>query len=189
MSRWLDYIVGGYKVDAIIKRQTGGPLNITQGTNTGVSYGVSGFGGSTIRPNFNGTSACYSGTPESREINHGYYFNPAAFNPAPAFTYGNVPRSIACRAPGLSDIDLNITKTFSITERVKVRFIAEALNLTNTPQFSVGGEALSTTKASTPGGAPSFSYTPGATPFGGSTGSLSQINYNRFIQLGGRLFF
>lgn len=184
MPRWLDYAVGGFKVDAIIKRQDGGPLGITQGTNLGATFGVSGFGGSAIRPNLNGTNPCYSGKPEDVIAQHGFYFNPTAFTAAPAFTYGNVSRSIGCKGPGLSDIDLNLAKTFSITERVKVRFIAEALNVTNTPQFSVSGLSLATAKPSTPGGA--------IAPFAGTagtTGALSQINYNRFIQLGGRIMF
>jgi len=184
MPKYLDYIVGGYKIDGIIKRQTGGPLNITQGTNEGNTYGVSGFGGGVIRPNFTGViNPCNTGTPESRTRFGGTYFNPYAFSGSPAFTYGDVPRSIGCKGPGLSDIDINITKTFSIGERLKIRFIAEALNLTNTPQFSVTSESLVTTKPSTPAGIPALGVT------SGTTGALSQINYNRFIQLGGRIFF
>ena len=182
----VDYLIGGYSIDAIVSRQNGGPLGITQGTNEASgNFGVSGFGGSSIRPNFSGVNPCLSGKPESRINSAGYlqYFNDKGFVGAPAFTYGNVPRSISCKGPGLSDTDLNVTKTFSITERVKIRFIAEALNVSNTPQFSITSTSLVTAKPSTPGGVPGLSVA------NGTTGGLSQINYNRFIQLGGRIFF
>ena len=182
MPKYLDMIVGGYKVDAIISRQDGGPIGITQGTSESSSqYGITGFGGQ-ARPNLTGINPCYNGTPEQKVNANGFYFNPAAFSGTRAFTYGNTPRTLGCKGPGLSDTDLNLTKTFSVGERVKIRFIAEALNVTNTPQFSLSGTSLTTT-ATGVGTAPKVSGTPG------TTGILSQNNYNRFIQLGGRIYF
>ncbi len=186
--RYLDYLLGGYSLDAIVTRQNGGPLGITQGTNESNTYGVSGFGGSAIRPNFSGTaSPCLSGTPESRIDAAGnvMYFNPAGFTGTPAFTYGDVPRSISCKGPGLSNTDINITKSFSITEDVKIKFIAEAMNVTNTPQFAVTSTSLPVNSSSvtSPTSIPQFK------PTEKTTGALNQINYNRFIQLGARIFF
>jgi hypothetical protein len=181
--RIVDYLIGGYNIDAIVTREDGGPLGITQGTSESSSqYGVSGFGG-TVRPNrVPGVNPCFNGTPEQKVNSNGFYFNPAAFSGVRAFTYGNTPRSIGCKGPGLSDTDINVTKTFAIGERVKIRFIAEALNVTNTPEFALSGTSL-TTSANGVGNAPTVSGT------AGTTGILSQNNYNRFIQLGGRVFF
>ena len=183
MPRLLDYVLGGYHFDAIITREDGSAINVTQGTNlSSGSFGVSGFGGSSIRPNFSGTSPCYGGTPEQKVNNNGFYFNPAGFTGTKAFTYGNVPRQISCKGPGLSDTDVNLNKDFAVGERVKIRVIVEALNVTNTPEFLLSGQSLTTTSTGV-GTAPTLKGTLG------TTGILSQNNYNRFIQIGGRIFF
>ena len=40
------------------------------------------------------------------------------------------------RGPGVVNMDLSIYRTFEVTERYKLRFQAEAFNLTNTPHFN-----------------------------------------------------
>ena len=171
MPKILDYVLGGYNVSAIVVRQDGGPLAVTQSTNYSTTYGVTGFGG-TIRPNLvAGVNPCFSGSPQSRSgySGTGLYFNPAAFAGTRAFTYGNEPRSLPCKGPGLSNMDINVFKTFSITEKVKLRFLAEALNVTNTTQFGLASSALSTNvKPSSPGVAPTLQAT-------GTTGTLDAI--------------
>jgi hypothetical protein len=157
-NRLLDYIVGGLSVNAVGYIQTGEPLAVYQNTNNNSSIGAG-----AQRPNLIG-SPCFSGNPESR-INQ--YLNPAAFSVAPAFTYGNTPRTIPCRGPGLNTWDLSLFKDFHI-ERVKVQFRAEALNAFNTPQFS----------------SPVTKY--GAVTFGQIQ---AQANTPRYVQLGGRISF
>jgi hypothetical protein len=196
MPRILDYVVGGYTIDAIIIRQDGGPLSITQATNYSTKYGVTGFGG-TVRPNFaaGGPSPCFSGAPQTRSGWQGsagsVYFNAAAFAGTPAFTYGNVPRTLPCKGPGLSNTDLNVSKTFPIGEHVKVKFLAEALNVTNTTEFGLSSTAIATNgsgPSSPAGGAPALAI-PSENTTGGGPGQLTQLNYSRFIQLGGRIIF
>jgi hypothetical protein len=184
--RIVDMLIGGYDMNAIIIRQDGGPLAVSQGTNFSTTYGAAtGFGGQ-VRPNLvAGANPCYSGRPESRDGLGGkpIYFNSAAFSGTPAFSYGTQPRSLPCKGPGLSNTDLSVNKTFSITEKVKFQFRAEALNVTNTPQFTLASFALAASQTSkTPGGAVTLS--PSTT-----TGQLNQINYNRLIQMGGRITF
>jgi hypothetical protein len=181
MPKAVDYLLGGYHIDAIVTREDGSPIGITQGTSLSNTFGVTGFGGQ-VRPNLTGVSPCFSGTPEQKVNHNGFYFNPAAFSGTQAFAYGNAPRSISCKGPGLSDTDLNITKDIAITEGVKIRFMVEALNITNTPEFSLSGQSLTTTSNGV-GAAPGVKGTPG------TTGILSQNNYNRIIQMGGRIFF
>jgi hypothetical protein len=183
MPRILDALLGGYEINSVSIRQDGGPVGITQGTNLSTTYGVTGFGGQ-ARPNLvAGVSPCYTGKPGDRSGYNGtgLYFNTAAFSGTRAFTYGNAPRTLPCKGPGLSNTDLSINKTFSIGERVKIQFRAEALNVTNTTQFSIASTSLS---ASTPGvaNAPTLSAS-------STTGKLAQNNYSRLIQLGGRISF
>jgi hypothetical protein len=76
-----------------------------------------------------------SGASEDLGGNIGIQFlNPAAVSlPAP-LTFGNCGVG-AFRGPGLTTADLNIIKMFPITERVNLQFMAQFLNLTNTPIF------------------------------------------------------
>jgi hypothetical protein len=60
--------------------------------------------------------------------------------------------------------------------------MVEALNITNTPEFQLSGQSLTTTSNGV-GAVPGVKGTPG------TTGILSQNNYNRIIQMGGRIFF
>ena len=154
----LNYLVGGWSIDTVAFIQTGAPLAIYQNTNNNAVIGAS-----IQRPNLTG-NACYSGSPESR-INN--YLNSAAFSTAPAFTYGNAPRTIPCYGPGLNGWDIALYKDVRL-ERFTLRFQVEALNAFNTPQFS----------------APVTKF--GAVTFGQIQG---QANYPRFLQLGARLSF
>jgi len=51
------------------------------------------------------------------------------------FAYGNFGRNVL-RGPRLSDTDLSLFKTFSITERLRFTFRVEAFNVWNHPSFS-----------------------------------------------------
>ena len=62
------------------------------------------------------------------------FFNPAAVAPAAAGTFGNCKVG-AFRGPGLKTADLNVIKAFPITEKVNMQFMAQFINLTNTPIF------------------------------------------------------
>jgi len=62
------------------------------------------------------------------------WINPAAFSMPAAGTFGDLGRN-AFRAPGIADVDLALAKDISITERVKVRFRADAFNVFNRAQY------------------------------------------------------
>jgi hypothetical protein len=62
------------------------------------------------------------------------FLNPAAVSlPAPG-TFGNCQVG-SLRGPGLKTADLNLTKKFPISERFNLQFMAQFINLTNTPIF------------------------------------------------------
>ncbi|HLX45515.1 MAG TPA: TonB-dependent receptor [Bryobacteraceae bacterium] len=63
-----------------------------------------------------------------------YWFTPSSFAAPAAGTIGNVGRNILY-GPNLFAINASLNRTFSITERFKLTFRAEAFNLSNTPQF------------------------------------------------------
>jgi hypothetical protein len=156
----LNLLVANWSLNTITIFQSGSPLAIYQNVNNNKALGTS-----VQRPNLTGVNACNSGSPESR-LNS--YLNPAAFSSAPAFSYGDAPRTLGCLSPGYDNWDISLFKSFPIRERVSLQFRAEALNAFNTPQFR----------------APNMAF--GNGNFGKIT---QQANYPRYIQLGGRISF
>ena len=159
-NKGVDYALGGWSVNFETTMQTGFPIQITQTNNNSV------IGTSVQFPNATGTSPQTSGSLESRLYS---YFNPAAFSQAPAYTYGNVSRTIPMRGPGQAFTNASLFKTFTFKEKYRAQFRAEAYNITNTPLFY--GPATSISNPAT---------------FGHIT---TQGNYPRIIQIGARFFF
>jgi len=155
-SRVLDYAVGGWAVNGTTIYQTGFPLFVFQQNLNSV------IGTGEQRPNATGISPATSGSVEQR-LNG--YINPAAFSQAPAFTFGNLARSLPNRGPGMANWDLSVFKDFTILERLKGEFRAEALNAMNTPLFSN----------------PNTQFAPNSSSFGKI---IYQANLPRQLQLG-----
>jgi len=155
----MDLAVGGWSINVQSTMQTGFPIAISQ------SNLNSAIGTSVQRPTATGVSPTTDGSLEDR-LNH--YINPAVFSLTPQFSFGNVSRTIPMRGPGQAFTDFSLFKTFSIKERYKAQFRAEAFNLTNTPLFN------------------NLNTTFGSSTFGQIT---NQANYPRVVQLGVRFYF
>jgi hypothetical protein len=154
-------IVGGWQLNGTVIYQMGFPLFIyQQNLNSVIGAGVQ-------RPNATGTNPVTSGSLEERMND---YINPAAFSQAPAFTFGDLSRSIGMRGPGQANWDLSLFKDFRVRERFTGQFRCEALNAFNTPLFAN----------------PNTLYTPTSASFGKIT---YQANLPRQLQLGVRLSF
>ena len=80
-----------------------------------------------------GASPAVQGSNEDRVAN---WFNKSAFSIAPAYTFGNLSRNITYRGPGQANIDASIFKSFTVLEKYRGEFRAEALNLFNHPLFN-----------------------------------------------------
>jgi hypothetical protein len=133
--RWLNggglasSILGGWQLTVSGRYQTGFPLAIWQSSNN------SGLLGSGQRPNLvPGVDPMTSGSQEERAVNG--WINPDAFTAAPAFTFGNVPRTNpAWRGPGQRTTDIAISKTVSISGKT-LSFRADILNVFDDPLFN-----------------------------------------------------
>jgi hypothetical protein len=164
-NRWLDYLVGGWSINSASIFNSGYPLQIRQNANNNsVIFAAS------QRPNATGADPSAGGglsqwTDGSAGV---FYVNPGAFLTAPALTFGNVSRSIGLRTLRQVNWDMSMFKTFSVTEKLKAQFRAEALNALNTPMFR----------------APNTQF--GNASFGRIT---SQANFSRMMQLGIRVYF
>lgn len=121
VSKWMDYVIGGWQLNGIYTLQGGTPFSITASGN----------------PQY--TRADLVGKVSVHPGNILDYVDGSAFA-APASVGGiytapgTAGRGIV-RGPGFSNMDLAVFKNFPITERVKGQFRVQAYNLTNTPHF------------------------------------------------------
>jgi hypothetical protein len=112
----------GWQLGGIARAQSGSPIAVTQATNLNA---FAGFG--IQRPNRVADPALAGG-----ERTNARWFNTSAFTQAPQFTIGNTSRNPVA-GPGYMTVDVMAGKTFTLTERLRAEFRAEAFNLTNTP--------------------------------------------------------
>jgi hypothetical protein len=122
LSGWKDLVAGGWQVAGILRLQSGSPIAVTQATNLNAfaGYGIQ-------RPNRVANPYLPAGEQTTAR-----YFNTAAFTQAPQFTIGNSSRN-PVSGPGYRVADVMLGKTFTITERFRTEFRAEAFNVTNNP--------------------------------------------------------
>ncbi len=124
----VDFVLGGWQLNAIASFQTGIPLQISNGGNN------TQLGSPGQRPNNNGKSAKVDEPTMER------YFDTSVFSQAPNFTFGNSSRtSPDLRTPSQNNLDASIFKRFRATERATFEFRAEAFNATNHPIWANPG--------------------------------------------------
>jgi hypothetical protein len=126
-------LLSNWDVAAIVTRQSGIPLAVTQATNFNA---FAGFG--TQRPNRIGEPAL-----PSSERTTARWFNTEAFAIAPQFTIGSSSRN-PVRGLGYSNVDLAVARRFTLPQAIGVggrqmslEIRVEAFNLTNTPPLGV----------------------------------------------------
>src|ERR1035441_4362196 len=102
------------------------------------------------------------------------YFNPQAFLPPAAGTFGNVSRD-ALTGPGLFGLDFSASRSAHLTERLGLQFRAEFFNILNHTNFSTPNEVVYT------------SATSGISPTAGLVTATSTTS--RQIQFGAKLQF
>ncbi|HKC88003.1 MAG TPA: hypothetical protein VKG02_18600, partial [Blastocatellia bacterium] len=148
-------ILGGFQLAGIFVAQSGQPVNLSVAGNPANTTNP-------VRPNRLADGNLSRG---SRTIDR--WFDPSAFAPSAAFTYGNSGRNIIT-APGAVNLDLLIGRNFTFTERTRLEFRGEFYNAANTAHFGRPNAVIGSPQAGT--------ITNTATP-------------NRQIQLGLRLVF
>jgi hypothetical protein len=157
---WVKRIVNNWELAPAFSARSGQPLNIT----TGKDNSLTGLGNDRpvqVLSNYHATnSTCSSQTICVQ------WLNPSAFSPNPLGTYGDVGRN-AVRGPGFFNIDVSLSRSFHLTERLQLQARAEAFNILNHTNF-VGA------------------FAPSGQPAGASFGTLSQnISSSNFGQITG----
>ena len=118
-------LLGGWQVNGLLASYSGLPFSVSAaGTSLNLPQ-------STQRANQVKSSVAILG---GAGPNHSY-FDPLAFAPVTTPAFGNAGYD-SLRGPGSFNIDSGVFREFAVTERWKVQFRAEALNVTNTPHFS-----------------------------------------------------
>jgi hypothetical protein len=125
---WLRALLGDWSVSNIVTARTGRPVNVTIKR---AASDVPGGYNLNQRPDLvPSVSFIPAGGQTASQ-----WINPAAFRlPAPG-TWGNAGRNLI-RGPGLSQVDMSLSKRFSIGERAALDFRTEIFNLFNRAQYS-----------------------------------------------------
>lgn len=131
---FLTPVLGGWSVNGIMTLQSGMPVTVTQATNNNSFAGIV-----LQRPRIVGKPGLSAGERTPRR-----FFNTAAFQASPQFTFGNASRN-PVRGPAYRDLDMALVKHISLGEKVDVEFRAELFNVTNTPGFAQPNGSFGTT--------------------------------------------
>lgn len=139
-SGWAEKLLGGWALSAILTLQDGFPFTPQLGYNPSNN----GDSRNPVRPSYNPafTGPIILGGPNQ-------YFNPAAFLPPVAGTYGNVGRDVLT-GPGLADLDFSAIKNTHLTERLNLQFRAEFFNILNRANFGTPNAVVFSSASSTP---------------------------------------
>jgi hypothetical protein len=126
-----DFFLGGWALTGLGTARSGNPVNVTL-TRSASSLldGLSLENGSSFqRPNYVGG---VSVVPANQSITN--WINGTAFITPANGIWGNAGRNLV-RGPRFMQLDMGLTKTFRVTERVAADFRAEAFNVANRAQF------------------------------------------------------
>jgi hypothetical protein len=125
INKAADAVVGGWQLNAVVTVQSGLPFNLSDPGSPGGRPDV--IGPLTINPG------------DTQE-----YFNTSAIAIVPTIANnvmigpGTLGRNVLI-GPGMRTVDLGLSKTFALTERLKFEFRAEAFNIANHPQYNDPG--------------------------------------------------
>lgn len=123
-SRPVDALIGGWQVGGIYTYHTGFPLTIKYNADT------SGTGQRSYRVNVVGTPH------DPDQVGPGNsWLDISAYSAPTKGTYGNIGVGTS-RGPGMSRMDLSLSKQFHLTEARYFELRGEAFNISNTPIFS-----------------------------------------------------
>jgi hypothetical protein len=134
-SRVLDTVIGGWQVSTLLIIQSGQPFTPVMSNNS-ASY-ASGGNGFQWYPNVIGNPYLANRGPKQ-------WFNEAAFAVPASGTFGNERRN-QLTGPGLSTVNLSLSKTFAIREGMGLQIRADADNVFNHASFALPNNNLSLT--------------------------------------------
>ena len=138
-NRVTNAVIGGWQLNSIFLHQSGAPFTITYSLgDAGIGAGV----GGAVRPNQvgdpykPGTVAANPTCKAPTEVHtKTAWYNPCAFV-APVNAFGNTGRN-SITAPGYTNLDASLFRTFPLFDRAKLQFRSEFFNVLNHPNLAL----------------------------------------------------
>lgn len=130
----LQRLTSGWTLGSIFTAEGGMPFTVQVFGDTANAGTL--LGQNPIRANVTGAPLFPAGTRNTAE-----WLNPAAFAAPPAYTFGNAGVNTV-PGPGFVDLDQAIQRQFSITERTKLTFRAEAFNALNRSNYATPSQYI-----------------------------------------------
>ena len=140
--RAVDLVLGGWQVNSIVNLRSGEPFNMsyTAAARSQVAPFLTLLGFNAFRPNIVGDPL----TPEGQRSVTSYLSRATVSIPNYDQPFGNAGRNIS-RGYAFYQVDLGVSKTFTLTERFRLQFRAEAFNALNKSNFSAPNANISAT--------------------------------------------
>lgn len=156
-NRWIRNVVNGWEISPLARLRSGSPFTVTNSLDANLDGNTNDRAELIGDPNIGGHTIAR-------------WFNTAAFAQNPVVSGhpmdGNSPRDLLS-GPASHSVDLNLARTFNITDRMKFQFRAEASNAFNIVSYS----------------------NPSATVNTSTFGQIRNAGTPRQIQFGGKIEF
>jgi hypothetical protein len=130
-------IWGNWELSAIGTAQSGLPVNITVDRSNSAVPGLFSISGEERPNSIPGVSLTPAGGSNPND-----WINLAAFAVPANQTFGNLGRN-AFRAPGISQLDMGLSKFIALTEKLNLRFRADLFNVFNRAQYGAPNADIS----------------------------------------------
>ena len=134
----LDEVIGGWQASGTVIWHSGQPYTVVNSVNNTQSEvpGASNQGSQYLN---------LVGDPNSSHPNIANWYNPAAFAPPPAGTFGDEGRN-SLFGPRFSEVNFSLAKNFALREGIGLQFRIDGYNIFNHPSFGLPntGESFGT---------------------------------------------
>ncbi len=129
-SHVLNLLLGGFQISPLFSYRTGTPFSVTPGTDVSLT----GLGND--RANVVPGAQVYNHDffRGNKTANYPQWFNPSAFAAATPGTFGN-SRPFSLRGPGFANLDIAVSKFFTVREYARLELRGEAFNTLNHPNY------------------------------------------------------
>ncbi len=128
-------LLGGWQFNWLLSKFTGLPFNVT--SNATLNAAGNAQRADLVKPEVKKLGGIGMNNP---------YYDPFAFADPTTTRFGTAGFNIL-RLPGTTNLDLGLFREFSLTERFRLQFRAEAFNATNTPHFAAPSNNVSNRRA------------------------------------------
>jgi len=124
----LRQILGGWGLGAVMELRSGAPYGAIEQTNRSNAFSDS------QRPNLLHDPSLPSNRSRAEYLSQ--YFDTSAFQAPGDGVFGSAPRTLCC-GPGLIGIDASLHKWFNLSERLRLQWRTDVLNVINRPNFAL----------------------------------------------------